>query len=190
MKKLISLGILSSLALSLLVGCSAQGAKPDQVDTINQKPVISFEGTVTAVEDGVVTLEDGTVVQVTQSTVFGGDPDSGGDISQDIQTGNFIQGYSADDGADSPMTAQNIWTNLPGNGGGKLRINFEGRVTAQEDGLITLDSGKTVRVGEETVVENFDGTPAQIAVDDYIQGCAADPDATELEALRVLVTIL
>lgn len=190
MKKLISLGILAALALSLLVGCSAQGAKPGQTDTTNQKPVISFEGTVSDVEDGVVTLEDGTVVQITESTVFGGDPDSGSGISQDIQTGNFIQGYSADDGADSPVTAQNIWTNLPGNGGGKLSVNFEGRVTAVEDGLVTLDSGKTVRVGEQTSVRGFDGSAAEITVGDYIQGYAADPDAAELEAMTILVTIL
>lgn len=189
MKKLISLGILSALALSLLAGCSAQAQQPDRTDTTNQKPVISFEGTVAAVKDGVVTLEDGAAVLITEDTVFGGDPDSDNAVIRDIQPGNFIQGYTPDDAKDGPVTAQRIWTNQP-QSSGKLSVNFEGRVTALEDGLISLDSGKTVRVGEETVVERFDGASAEIAVGDYIQGYAADPDAAELEALRVLVTIL
>lgn len=190
MKKLISLGILSALALSLLAGCSIQELKPDQTGTTNQKPVISFEGTVTAVKDGVVTLEDGTAVLITEDTLFSGDPDSGGTVSQDIQTGNFIQGYTAEDAKDGPVTAQNIWTNLPGNGGGKLSVNFEGRVTAVEDGSVTLDSGKTVRMREQTSVKGFDGSAAEIAVGDYIQGYAADPNAGELEAVTILVTVL
>lgn len=189
MKKLISLGILSALALSLLAGCSAQAQQPDRTDTTNQKPVISFEGTVAAVKDGVVTLEDGAAVLITEDTVFGGDPDSDNAVSRDIQPGNFIQGYTPDDTKDSPVTAQRIWTNQP-QSGGKLRINFEGRVTQADGGLLTLDSGKAVRMGKETVVERFDGAPAEIAVGDYIQGYAADPDAAELEALRILVTIL
>lgn len=190
MKKLISLGILSALALSLLAGCSAQAQRSDRTDTTNQKPVISFEGTVAAVKDGVVTLEDGATVFITEDTVFGGDPDSDNAVSRDIQLGNFIQGYTAEDAKDGPMAAQNIWTNLPGNGGGKLSVNFEGRVTAVEDGNVTLDSGKTVRVGEQTSVKGFDGSAAEIAVGNYIQGYAADPNAGELEAVTILVTIL
>ena len=119
----------------------------------------------------------------------GGDPDSGNAVSRDIQAGNFLQGYTPDNAKDGPVTAQRIWTNQP-QAGGKLRINFEGRVTQADGVLLTLDSGKAARMGKETVVEHFDGTPAEIAVGDYIQGYAADPDAAELEALRVLVTIL
>lgn len=189
MKKLISLGILATLALSLLAGCSAQSEGPNQPDGANQKPFINFEGVVTAVKDGVVTLEDGTAVQITEDTLFGGDPDSGNAVSRDIQAGNFLQGYTPDNAKDGPVTAQQIWINQP-QAGGKLRINFEGRVTQADGVLLTLDSGKAVRMGKETVVEHFDGTPAEIAVGDYIQGYAADPDAAELEALRILVTIL
>lgn len=194
MKKLISLGIISTLALSMLAGCSNQaqedgrsGGRPVQ-PAAGQKPVISFEGVVSAVGDGEVTLEDGTVVRITEDTVFGG-PDAGNAVSRDIQVGSFLQGYT-EDGPGGEVTAGNIWTNLPGSGGGKQCVNFEGRVAAVEDGSITLDSGKTVRVGEQTSVKGFDGSAAEIAVGGYIQGYAADPDADELEAVTILVTIL
>ena len=190
MKRLTILCALA-LSLSLLAGCSAQSNQPDQPDGGgNQKVVINFEGTVSAVKDGLITLEDGTVVRITEDTVFGGDPDSNNAVSRDIQPGSFIQGYTADNAKDGPVAAGHIWINLPGNGGGKLSVNFEGRVTAVEDGSVTLDSGKTVRVGEQTSIQGFDGAAAEIAVGDYIQGYAADPAAGELEALRILVTIL
>lgn len=74
--------------------------------------------------------------------------------------------------------------------GGKMRINFEGRVTGIEDDTVTLDTGKIVLTGEETIVVDPDGSPAEIALGDYIQGCAVDPDAAELEAVRILVSAL
>lgn len=74
--------------------------------------------------------------------------------------------------------------------GGRMMINFEGRVTQVEDGRVTLDSGKTVLIGDNTIVVDQDGTAAEIAADDFIQGYAADPDAAELEAVRILVSAL
>lgn len=189
MKKLIALGIVSALALSVLAGCSAQSEGPKPSGGVNHKPVINFEGVVSQVEDGVVTLEDGTVVLITADTVFGGDPDSGTPVNRDIQAGSFIQGYTEDGAGSGQLTAQRIWTNQP-QSGGKLRINFEGRVTQVEAGSVTLDSGKTVLVGDQTIIEGFDGSAAEIAVGDYIQGYATDPDSSQLEALRILVTIL
>lgn len=119
MHPIFSLGIASALALSALTGlaglagCSGRTQAPPPTDIPNPKPVINFEGTVSAVEDGVITLQDGTVVQITADTIFGGDPDSGGTVSQQIQVGSFIQGYTAEDTAAGPVTAGHIWTNLP-----------------------------------------------------------------------------
>lgn len=73
---------------------------------------------------------------------------------------------------------------------GRMRINFESRVTRVEDGTAALDTGKTVLIGDETVVVDSDGSAAEITVGDYVQGWTADPDAAELEALRILVTAL
>lgn len=195
MKKAISLGIISVLALAMLAGCADQqqngggytggptGGKPAQ------KPVVNFEGIVSSVEDGTVTLEDGTVVLITDDTDFGGDPDSTNVVSEDIQPGNFIQGYTEDALDADQLTAKSIWANLP-QSSGKLRINFEGQVAQVADDSVTLEDGTVVLVSEQTVVKSFDGSVAEIAVGDYIQGYAADPSAAELEALNILVTIL
>lgn len=74
--------------------------------------------------------------------------------------------------------------------GGRMMINFEGKVSEVKDGAVTLDGGRTVLIGDETVVVDQDGAAAEIHVGDLIQGYAADPDASELEAARILVTAL
>lgn len=73
---------------------------------------------------------------------------------------------------------------------GKMSVNFEGRVTAVEDNQVTLDSGKTVLISDTTSVVAYDGSTTTIAVGDYIQGYATDPDSDTLEALNILVTVL
>lgn len=59
-----------------------------------------------------------------------------------------------------------------------------------ENDSVILDNGKTVLFREQAIIEGFDGTAAEIAVGNYIQGYATDPESIELEALRILVIIL
>ncbi len=73
---------------------------------------------------------------------------------------------------------------------GKMSVNFEGRVTAVEDNQVTLDSGKIVLISDTTSVAAYDGSTTTVAVGDYIQGYATDPDSDTLEALNILVTVL
>ena len=186
MKKSIPIAIVSLLAVSLLSGCAGP-AQPAAA----QKPAVNFEGVVTAVDGGSVTLEDGTTVLITDGTVFAGDPDTANAVSADIAVGNFLQGYTADDVNAAQITAGNIWTNRPKeSAGGKMAVNFEGRVTQAEAGTVTLDNGKIIRISEETDVTAPDGSPADIAVGDYIQGYAGDPEGSEIDALHVLMTVL
>ena len=110
-------------------------------------------------------------------------------VSEDIQPGNFIQGYTEDAPDADQLTAEHIWTNLS-QSSGKLRINFEGRVAQVADDSVTLEDGTVVLVSGQTVVKAFNGSVTEIVAGDYIQGYAVDPGAAELEALNILVTIL
>lgn len=76
------------------------------------------------------------------------------------------------------------------NGVGKMAVNFEGRVTGAEQGRITLDNGKTVRITEDTTVALPDGSPGEIAVGDYIQGYAENAEGSEIDAEYILITPL
>ena len=79
--------------------------------TIHLKPVINFEGIVTAVEENRVTLESGMIIIITENTEFAGDPDTGNAVSKEILVGNYIQGYTEDDIDAAEVTANNIWSN-------------------------------------------------------------------------------
>lgn len=195
MKKSISIGMMSLLALSLLAGCGKTASEPTEqpsTGAVNAKPVINFEGVVTDVADGSVTLQDGKAVLITEDTAFAGDPDMGTAVSEEILAGNFIQGYTEDDAEAEEITASKIWTNEAPTGGkgGKRMINFEGRVTQVEDGRVTLDNGKVVRIGEDTAVTAPDGNAAEIAEGNYIQGYAENAESSEIDASYILVTTL
>lgn len=83
-----------------------------------------------------------------------------------------------------------FWSNTAPAVDGKLAVNFEGRVTAVGDGRVELDDGRAVLIGEHTAVLSPDGSAAQIAVGDYLQGCAENPDGSELNAQSILITVL
>lgn len=159
--------------------------------TDSLKPVINFEGVVAAVEDGSVTLEDGTIVLITEDTVFAGDPDTGNAVSADILVGNFIQGYTEDDSDAEEITASKIWTNEGRTSdGGKRVVNFEGRVTEVKQGSVTLDNGKIIRIAEDTTITSPDGNSGKIAEGDYIQGYAENAETSEIDAKYILITTL
>ena len=129
MKKAITVGLVFALALAALAGGGVNQEEESHRSGGEgytggpawgkpaQKVVVNFEGIVSSVEDGTITLEDGTVVLLTDDTAFGGDPDTGNTVSEDIQPGNFIQGYTEDQPGAGPLTAENIWANLPQSGG-------------------------------------------------------------------------
>ena len=71
----------------------------------------------------------------------------------------------------------------------KMAVNFEGRVAAVEEGKVTLEDG-TIVLTDGTEISAPDGSAAEIAIGDYIQGYAEDPDAAELNAASILITVL
>ena len=210
-RKIFAMGLAAVMVISLLSGCSGKGQnntsggssievpsnnKPSSGYTGGpsggkpaQKPVINFEGVVTAVDDDTITLSDGKTVIITDDTIFASDPDSDAAVSKDVAVGNYIQGYTADNVDANEVTASNIWTNDAPTTRGKLAVNFEGRVASVEDGKVTLEDGTVVLTGGAEI-SSPDGSAAEIAVGDYIQGYAEDPDAAELHAESILITAL
>ncbi len=71
----------------------------------------------------------------------------------------------------------------------KMAVNFEGRVAVVEEGVVTLEDG-TIVLTDDAEISAPDGSTAEIAVGDYIQGYAEDPDAAELNATSILITVL
>ena len=71
----------------------------------------------------------------------------------------------------------------------KMAVNFEGRVAAVEESRVTLEDG-TIVLTDGAEISAPNGSAAEIAVGDYIQGYAEDPDAAELNAVSILVTVL
>ena len=71
----------------------------------------------------------------------------------------------------------------------KMAVNFEGRVAAVEEDKVTLENG-TIVLTDGTEISAPDGSAAEIAVGDYIQGYAEDLNAAELNATSILITVL
>ena len=211
MKKIFIMSLAAVLSLSLLAGCTGkkQNGTPagGQTGTPSvarpasdyvggptggkpaQKVEVNFEGVVAAVEDDTITLADGKIIVITDETSFASDPDSDRTISDEIAVGNYIQGYTTDDANADKVTASNIWTNDAPTTGGKMAVNFEGRVAAVEDGKVTLEDG-TVILTDGADIAAPDGSAGKISAGDYIQGYAEDPDAAELNATAILITVL
>ncbi|MBQ8687831.1 MAG: hypothetical protein IJ512_04700 [Ruminococcus sp.] len=190
MKKFASICMVSLMALSALVGCSAD-------DTANSenasgaptgKVVVNFEGTVTAINGDEITLENGKIVVISSDTVFAGDPDTNNAVSEEIAIGNFIQGYTEDDPDSEQVSADKIYCNMAVRTGGKLVINFEGRVSAIENDRITLENGQVILVSDDTVFSIASGVVENVILSEgySIQGYTeGDPAASEVTASRI-----
>ena len=159
------------------------------------KVVVNFEGTVKEVNGNEITLENGKTVVITDETVFGGDPDTGSAVSSDIAVGNFIQGFTQDDPEAERITANKVWSNIAVQEAptmGKAVINYEGTVTAVDDDNVTLDSGKIVKVTDETKYSLASGTVDSVILHEglFVQGYTADdPETDEITAARMHIVI-
>ena len=112
------LAIVVTLGIGVLQGGfmtnqNDEGAVTDNISDrpTNLKPVINFEGVVTAVDGDRITLKDGKIILITDDTAFGGDLNTNNVVSDNIQVGNFIQGYTEGDADAEEVTANRIWTN-------------------------------------------------------------------------------
>lgn len=92
---------------------------------------------------------------------------------------------SPNKGADNATVSQ-----AAASAGGKMVVNFEGRVTKVDGDTVTLEDGKVVRISDTTTVSAPDGSETEISVGDYIQGYSENPDGDEIDAVRILITAL
>lgn len=190
MKKMACICMIALMALSALTGCSTAGTTSS--DNAGGAPagkvVVNFEGTVTGISGDEVTLENGKIVVISSETVFAGDPDTNNAVSEEIVVGNFIQGYTEDDPDAGKVSAGKIYCNAAVRTGGKLVINFEGKVAAVEDDRITLDNGQTILISSDTVFSIASGVVENVIVSEgyNIQGYTEDdPTAPEITASRI-----
>lgn len=186
MNKIACICLAALMALSALTGCTPKSTNVDSAQ--NSKVVINFEGTVTAVNEEEITLENGKIIVISSDTVFAGDPDTNNAVSEEIAVGNFIQGYTKDDPDADRLSAGKIYCNAPQRTGGKLVINFEGVVATVDGNRITLENGQVVLIAEDTVFSIASGVveDAILAEGYSIQGYTADdPAASEIHASRI-----
>lgn len=115
---------------------------------MGQKIAIKVEGVVTAVDGDTITVEDGTVFTITDETVFGVNEDHTDgvkEVSEEIASGNHIQGY-----LNGGNTAKTIYVNNAPASSGKIRVDFEGVAAAVDGSVFTLEDGRTVTLTAET----------------------------------------
>lgn len=190
MKKLVCICMAALMTLFTLVGCSTEStvSSDNAGGTSTSKVVVNFEGTVTAINGDEITLENGKIIVISSDTIFAGDPDTSNAVSEEIIVGNFIQGYTDDDPDSEQVSADKIYCNEAVRTGGKLVINFEGKVTAVEDDRITLDNGQVILITDNTVFSIASGIieNAILSVGYHIQGYTGDdPAASEVTASRI-----
>ena len=177
MKKLVCICMAALMTLSTMVGCSP--ADTTSADNAGSAPTgkvgVNFEGTVTAVNGDEVTLESGKIIVITSDT------------------GNFIQGYTEDDPDSERVSADKIYCNVAARIGGKLVINFEGKVAAVEDDRMTLENGQVVLISDDTVFSIASGVVEHIILSEgyNIQGYTEDDAAaSEITASRIHIIAL
>ena len=175
MKKIVSLCLAAMMAFGLLTACGNNTASAPN-DGATGKVVVNIEGTVTAVNGNEITLDGGKIVVISSDTVFAGDPDTNNAVSEEIVVGNFIQGYTADDPDAEKVSAGKIYCNSAVRTGGKLVINFEGKVAAVDGDRITLENGQVILISDDTVFSIASGVVENAILSEgySIQGYAED----------------
>lgn len=189
MKKFACICMAAVLSASVLVGCSANSV-PDtnstsESDSTNVsgvtagKVIVNFEGTVTAVNGNEITLENGKTIVISSDTVFAGDPDTNNAVSENIDVGNFVQGFTNDDPESDQISADKIWCNVAAQPSmGKLMTNFAGTVAAVDGKSVTLESGEVILMDNDTVFSVASGIVENVILTEgySIQGYAENPE--------------
>ena len=113
MKRIVLLSIASMMTFGMLTGCSGQSdsTPPSTVSAVEDAPTttmtgkisVNFEGRVSKVEAGRITLDTGKVVLISEQTEI---KDPQGQATE-ISVGDYIQGYATDPES-AELDAQNI----------------------------------------------------------------------------------
>lgn len=178
-KKIACTCLIAFMSLAALTGCSADEMPASEIvsEAPTGKVVVNFEGVVTAVNGDEISLENGKIVVISTDTVFVGDPDTSNGVSEEILVGNFIQGYTKDNIENEKVSAGKIYCNVEVQpGGGKLVINFEGKVASAEENSVTLENGQIILITDDTVFSIPGGVVENVILSEgyRIQGCAED----------------
>lgn len=181
-KKIVCTCLIAFMSLAVLTGCSTDEMPASEIvsEAPTGKVVVNFEGVVTAVNGDEVTLENGKIVVISSDTVFAGDTDIGNGVSEEILVGNFIQGYTKDNTENEKVSAGKIYCNAAAQpGGGKLVINFEGKVASVEENSVTLENGQVILITDDTVFSIPSGVVENVILSEgyRIQGYAEDETA-------------
>ena len=183
MKKIVSVCLAVVMLVVVFAACGEKTAETLEEATMG-KVVVNIEGTVTAVNGNEVTLDSGKIVVISDETVFAGDPDTNNAVSDEIVVGNFIQGYTDDPDAEK-VSAVTIYCNSAVRTGGKLAINFEGKITAVENGRITLEDGQVILISEDTEFSIASGVVENMILSegDTVQGYAENGTALHIHII-------
>lgn len=109
MKKVVSMCLIAVSVFAVLTGCGRNTqAKPD--DSTSGGVVVNIEGTVSAVDGNQILLDSGKILVISEDTVF--TDNTGGQVSDKFEVGNFVQGYTNDDPTLDKVTAAYIYSNV------------------------------------------------------------------------------
>lgn len=109
MKKAASMCLTMLLAAAVLSGCEQN--KPIEFNGgASGSVVVNIEGTVSEVNGNEILLDSGKILVISEDTVFA--EDTTGQVSDEFEVGNFVQGYTNDDPISDKVTAAYIYSNV------------------------------------------------------------------------------
>lgn len=109
MKKVVSMCLIAVSVFAVLTGCGRNTqAEPD--DSKSGGVVVNIEGTVSAVDGNQILLDSGKILVISEDTVFA--DNTGGQVSDKFEVGNFVQGYTNDDPTLEKVAAAYIYSNV------------------------------------------------------------------------------
>lgn len=109
MRKAVSMCLVAVSVFAILTGCGRNTqVVPD--DGTSGGVVVNIEGTVSAVDGNQIQLDSGKILVISEDTVFA--DNTGGQVSDKFEVGNFVQGYTNDDPTLEKVTAVYIYSNV------------------------------------------------------------------------------